>query len=348
MISRVLVFSLIFGAVLGALARAAWDIGVATGNAIAQYFSIVGIVLTVFGEAQAYLSSKKAEPSWARDVAIGYIAGFGLGVLTYSSIIWVFGAEALASIGVGKAVLAALPSPMVINVLYGFLNVIVINYAIYAWRSLAEGLTIGFVYGYRRTPCVMFTLSLPVFIFSIAVTMYLSTVSYVYAAYVVLTLLPFGVVTGVLAGLAMAVISGFGAYGLTKYVFSPLVTLVNRTISAATGEPVVTYEDVEAGAPLFMVTILASALFPFAGIEKYLAMAVGLGLVVAYGSISTVAGLAPVVRRARMLLGMLHVGLSTLSVVLIIVSGASTTIVHEALRDVASHIVGFDISRIFG
>jgi len=347
-ISRVLVFSALFGLVLGAAARAAWDLGVETGNVIAQYFSIVGIILTIVAEAQAYLQSRRAEPSWARDVVIGYIAGFAAGVLTYTSIIQGLGSLALASIGVGEAVLAALPTPMIINVLYGFLNVVVLNYALYAWRSLAEGLMIGFVVSYRSTPCVMFTLSLPVFIFSTAVTMYLSTVSYVYAAYVILALLPFGIVTGVLAGVAIGVLSTLGAYGLVKYLFSPLVTLVNNTIGAAVGEPVVTTEDVEAGAPLFMVTILASALFPFAGIERYLAMAVGLGLVVAYGSISTVAGVAPVVRRMRMVMGMLHVGLSTLALVLVILSGASTTIVQAALKDAASHIVGFDVTKLFG
>jgi len=348
MISLVLIFSAVFGLFLGAAARAAWDLGIETGNLIAQYFSIVGIVLTVFAEAQAYLQSKKAEPTWARDVTIGYIGGFAVGVLTYSSIIQALGSLALASIGVGKAVIGALPSPTIINVVYGFLNVIVINYAIYAWRSLAEGLMIGFVVSYRRTPCVMFTLSLPVFIFSVAVTMYLSTIAYIYAAYVVLAMIPFGVVTSILAGFAITVLSGLGAYGLVRYLFNPIVTLVNNTVGAAVGEPVVTYEDVEAGAPLFLVSILASALFPFAGIEKYLAMAVGLGLVVAYGSISTVAGVAPVARRMRMVMGMLHVGLSTLALVFIILSGASTTIVQEAIKDAAAHITGIDISSLFG
>jgi len=138
-----------------------------------------------------------------------------------------------------------------------------------------------------------------------------------------------------------------GAYMVVRFVFTPFTNLLSNVFGELGDGVIVEYEDIEAGRPLYVVLLLLSFLYPFAGVDRYMSMAIGLSLLVVAGALSTVSSIAPVARRVRYLQQLIVVGLSTLGLVLVIVSGVATDILKYSVELALASIGGVRVPLPF-
>jgi len=312
--------------------------GLGTENWFLVGTAVFAYVFTVLSEVLAYRSGEGD----IRGYLFGCAIGFGLGVLLTPVKLIVEG------VAWGGAYLAGyivryLPSPYIINVFYGFLNALVIYYAVFAFRSLVDGIFISMVVSYRKTPSLLYGLLTYVAVFGVSTTLVLSTVGFIYVIYLSVVLLPFAI----LVGLFTSVLVALGAYMIVKYVFTPVTNVLSNVLGDLGDGAIVATEDVEAGRPIYLVLLLSMAILPFAGVERYLSMALGLSLLVVAGALSTVSSIAPIARRVRYLQQLITLGLNTLGLSYIILAGVASSLLRYSIELALESIGGVSIPLPF-
>jgi len=312
--------------------------GLETNNLFLLAMSPLSYLIIVVSEVLAYL--KEGNP---RAYIFGCGLGFGLGVILSPAIKLLCSGIAWAGAYVAGYIVSYLPSPYVINILFGILNALVIHYALYAFRSFVDGLYISTVVSYRKTPSLVYGFMTPIAIFGIATSMVLSVAGFVYVVYISVITLPIAWLIGIFT----SILSMLGAYMIARYVFTPFTNLLSNALGEIGDGVIVDYEDIEAGRPLYVVLLLLSFIYPFAGVDRYMSMAIGLSLLVVGGSLSTVSSIAPVARRVRYLQQLIVVGLSTQGLVMVIMSGVAVDILKYAVEIALASIGGVRIPLPF-
>ena len=312
--------------------------GLETNNLFLLAMSPLSYLIIVVSEVLAYL--KEGNP---RAYIFGCAVGFGLGVILSPAIKLLYSGIAWAGAYVAGYIVSYLPSPYVINILFGILNALVIHYAIYAFRSFVDGLYVSTVVSYRKTPSLVYGFMTPVAVWGIATNMVLSVAGFVYVVYISVITLPIAWLIGIFT----SILSMLGAYMIARYVFTPFTNLLSNALGEIGDGVIVDYEDIEAGRPLYVVLLLLSFIYPFAGVDRYMSMAIGLSLLVVGGSLSTVSSIAPVARRIRYLQQLIVVGLSTQGLVMVIMSGVAVDILKYAVEIALASIGGVRIPLPF-
>jgi hypothetical protein len=328
------IFSLLYAFVVVEGVRVALD----TNNMFLLVMSPLSYAIIMLSEVLVYL--KEGNP---RAYVFGCAVGFGLGALLSPAIKLLYSGIAWAGAYVAGYVVSYLPSPYVINILYGILNALVIHYALYAFRSFVDGLYISSVVSLRKTPSLVYGILTPVAVWGIATSMVLSVVSLIYVVYISVVTLPIAWLIGIFT----SILSMLGAYMIVRFVFTPFTNLLSNVFGELGDGVIVEYEDIEAGRPLYVVLLLLSFLYPFAGVDRYMSMAIGLSLLVVAGALSTVSSIAPVARRIRYLQQLIVVGLSTLGLVMVIMSGVATDILKYSVELALRSIGGVGIPLPF-
>jgi len=312
--------------------------GLETNNLFLLAMSPLSYLIIVVSEVLAYL--KEGNP---RAYIFGCAVGFGLGVILSPAIKLLYSGIAWAGAYIAGYIVSYLPSPYVINILFGILNALVIHYALYAFRSFVDGLYISTVVSYRKTPSLVYGFMTPVAVWGIATNMVLSVAGFVYVVYISVITLPIAWLIGIFT----SILSMLGAYMIARYVFTPFTNLLSNALGEIGDGVIVDYEDIEAGRPLYVVLLLLSFIYPFAGVDRYMSMAIGLSLLVVGGSLSTVSSIAPVARRVRYLQQLIVVGLSTQGLVMVIMSGVAVDILKYAVEIALASIGGVRIPLPF-
>jgi len=312
--------------------------GLETNNLFLLAMSPLSYLIIVVSEVLAYL--KEGNP---RAYIFGCAVGFGLGVILSPAIKLLYSGIAWAGAYVAGYIVSYLPSPYVINILFGILNALVIHYAIYAFRSFVDGLYVSTVVSYRKTPSLVYGFMTPVAVWGIATNMVLSVAGFVYVVYISVITLPIAWLIGIFT----SILSMLGAYMIARYVFTPFTNLLSNALGEIGDGVIVDYEDIEAGRPLYVVLLLLSFIYPFAGVDRYMSMAIGLSLLVVAGALSTVSSIAPVARRIRYLQQLIVVGLSTQGLVMVIMSGVAVDILKYAVEIALASIGGVRIPLPF-
>lgn len=313
--------------------------GLETENWFLVGSAIFAYLFTVFSEVLAYRSVEGD----TRAYLFGSAIGFGIGVLLTPVLELMVETIAWGSAYLGGYIVRYLPSPYVINVFYGFLNALVIYYAIFAFRSLVDGIFISTVVSYRKTPSLLYGLLTPIAVFGVSTTLVLSTVGFIYVIYLTVVLLPFAI----LVGLFTSVLVALGAYMIVKYVFTPITNVLSNVLGELGDGAIVSTEDIEAGRPIYLVLLLSMTLLPFAGVERYLSMALGLSMIVVAGALSTVSSIAPIARRVRYLQQLITLGLNTLGLSYIILASVASPILKYAIELAIESIGGVSIPLPF-
>ena len=313
-------------------------LGLETDNLFLLVISPLSYAIIVLSEVLAYLKEGDI-----RAYLFGCAMGFGVGVVLSPATKLLCSSLAWAGAYVAGYVVSYLPSPHVMNILYGILNCLMVHYALYAFRSFVDGLYISTVVSYRRTPSLVYGFMTPVAVWGIATTMVLSVVGFIYVVYLSVVLLPIAWLVGVFT----SVLSVLGAYMIVRFVFTPFTNLLTNVLGELGDGVIVEYEDIEAGRYVYVVLLLLSFLYPFTGIEIYKSMAIGLSLLVVAGALSTVSSIAPVARRIRYLQQLIVVGLSTQGLVMVIMSGVAVDILKYAVEIALASIGGVRIPLPF-
>jgi hypothetical protein len=326
------IFSLFYAFVVMEGVRLALD----TNNLFLLVMSPLSYAIIILSEVLAYL--KEGNP---RAYIFGCAIGFGLGAILSPAVKLLYSGIAWAGAYVAGYIVSYLPKPYVINILYAILNCLMVYYALYAFRAFVDGLYISTVVSYRRTPSLVYGVLTPVAVFGIATTMVLSVVGFIYVVY--LSVVPIAWLVGIFT----AMLSMLGAFMIVRFVFTPFTSLLTNVLGELGDGVVVEHEDIEAGRPLYVVLLLLGFLYPFAGIDRYMSMAIGLSLLVISSALSTVSSIAPVARRIRYLQQLIVVGLSTLGLVLVIMSGVATDILRYSVEVALRSIGGVSIPLPF-
>jgi hypothetical protein len=312
--------------------------GLETNNLFLLAMSPLSYLIIVVSEVLAYLKEGNY-----RAYIFGCAVGFGLGVILSPAIKLLYSGIAWTGAYVAGYIVSYLPSPYVINILFGILNALVIHYALYAFRSFVDGLYVSSVTSYRKTPSLVYGILSPVAVWGIATSMVLSVAGFVYVVYISVVTLPIAWLVGIFT----SILSMLGAYMIARYVFTPFTNLLSNALGEIGDGVIVEYEDIEAGRPLYVVLLLLSFIYPFAGVDRYMSMAIGLSLLVVAGSLSTVSSIAPVARRVRYLQQLITTGLSTLGLVMVIMSGVAADILKYAVEIALASIGGVRIPLPF-
>lgn len=303
--------------------------GLDTNNIFLVAVSILSLPFIVISESLAYRA-----PPVVRSYLMGVVLGVGAGLAITPIMPYVIWGLVYGGVGVGSYIVSYLPSPHILNVFYGFVNALIIHFAIYGFRSFLDGLNISLVTSYRKTPSLTYGLLYLPAVFFTSIIMFLSVCGFIYLIYLSIVLLPLAILLGLLVSAVIAI----GAYMLVRFVFTPLTNLMTSALGELGDGAIIGFEDLGAVRGLITILFLLQTFMPLLMLERYFSITIALSLLIVAGGLSTVSSIAPVARRIRMLMTMISESMLFLAIVTFMVSSTSSYIIKTAVELAIAHL----------